>query len=300
MGPLTHISSPKDPRGIFNDLKGVDGMSRNMFMEAIKTEQRRIQRFIDLSRPDGTERGSLYVKKRGTQLYAYERWQQNDGPAHKVYLGNVESEAAQKLFADKFKAKRLTYLQYNQKLLEKMQRQYREYDFDSIVADMPKTYRMTARNCSFDQRYEEIRKWAKAPYQRNTHPFPKAEIYAKDGTRVRSKGECIWYNLLLERGVLFRYDCAVTCTDQYGKRKTWYPDFLVLCFDGTLILIEHLGCMDDLSYSLDFGEKSYWYFQEGFILGKNYFVTSDDPDHGTDSQMIARHVDRIEEMFYGF
>ena len=58
--------------------------------------------------------------------------------------------------------------------------------------------------------------------------------------------------------------------------------------------------MGDLSYAMDFGEKSYWYFQEGFILGKNYFVTSDDLNYGTDSQMIARHVDRIEEMFYGF
>ena len=125
-------------------------------------------------------------------------------------------------------------------------------------------------------------------------------LAAGEGTRMRSKGECIWYNLLRGRGILFRYDCAVTFVDQYGKQKTWCPDFVILCFDGTIILIEHLGGMGDLSYAMDFGEKSYWYFQEGFILGKNYFVTSDDPDYGTDSQMIARHVDRIEEMFYGF
>ena len=137
-------------------------------------------------------------------------------------------------------------------------------------------------------------------YSGGFYPFPDAEIYAEDGTRMRSKGECIWYNLLRKRGILFRYDCAVTFVDQYGKRKTWYPDFMILCFDGTIILIEHLGGMGDLSYAMDFGEKSYWYFQEGFILGKNYFVTSDDLNYGTDSQMIARHVDRIEEMFYGF
>ena len=269
-------------------------------MEAIKTEQERIQRFIDLSRPDGAERGSLYIRKQGPRLYAYERWQQKGGPARKVYLGRVESEAVRKLFADKFKAERLTRLQYDQKLLEKLERQYREYDFDSIVGDMPKTYRMAARNCSFDQRYEEIREWAEAPYIRNPYPFPKAEIFAKDGTRLRSKGECIWYNLLLERGILFRFDCEATFTDRYGKQKTLYPDFLIQCFDGTIILVEHLGGMDDLSYAMDLGEKSYWYFQKGFILGKNYFVTSDDPKHGTDSQMIARHVDRIEEMFFGF
>ncbi|MBR0456382.1 MAG: hypothetical protein IJJ01_06895 [Firmicutes bacterium] len=275
-------------------------MSGNMFMEAIKTEQRRIQRFIDLSRPDGEERGSLYIKKQGGQLYAYERWQQKGGPVRKVYLGLIESDAVQKLFTDKFKVKRLKRLQYDQKLLEKLERQYQEYDFENVVADMPKAYRMAARNSSFNQRYEKIREWAEAPYPRNTYPFPEEEIYAKNGTRLRSKGECIWYNLLLERGILFRYDCAVTFVDQLGNRKTLCPDFLILCFDGTLILIEHLGGIGDLSYAMDFGKKSYWYLQEGFILGKNYFITSDDLNHGTDSQMIARHVDRIEEMFYGF
>ena len=271
-----------------------------MFIEAINSEQRRIQRFINLSNPGSAERGSLYIKRQGGRLYAYERLREKEGHTRKIYLGSLESEAVQKLFADKFKEKRLTHLRHNQKLLEKLERQYQEYDFDSIVAEMPKAYRMAARNNSFDQRYEEIRKWAEAPYPKCTYPFPDAEIYAEDGTRMRSKGECIWYNLLRGRGILFRYDSAVTFVDQYGKRKTWYPDFMILCFDGTIILIEHLGGMGDLSYAMDFGEKSYWYFQEGFILGKNYFVTSDDPDYGTDSQMIARHVDRIEEMFYGF
>ena len=275
-------------------------MSRNMFMEAIKTEQRRIQSFIDLSRPSNGDRGNLYVQNQGGNLYAFERWQEKGKPARKIYLGRIESEPVQNLFSVKYNAKRLSRLQYDWDLLEKLERQYQEYDFESVVADMPKAYRAAARNNSFDQRYEEIRKWAEAPYPKNTYPFPEAEIYAKDGTRVRSKGECIWYNLLLERGILFRYECAITFTNQYGKQKTLYPDFMILCFDGAIILIEHLGGMGDLHYAIDFGEKSYWYFQEGFILGKNYFVISDDPDYGTDSQMLARHVDRIEEMFYGF
>ena len=271
-----------------------------MFIEAIKAEQRRIQRFIDLSRPCDGDRGSLYVQNQGGNLYAFERWQEKGKPLRKTYLGRIDSEPVRELFSAKFIEKRFSCLQYDQKLLEKLERQYQRYDFDSIVAAMPKAYRMAARNDSFDQRYEEIRKWAEAPYPKCTYPLPDAETQAKDGTRLRSKGECIWYNLMLERGILFRYDCAMTFVDQHGKRKTWYPDFMILCFDGTIILIEHLGNMGEFPYAMDFGEKSYWYFQEGFVLGKNYFVTSDDPDYGTDSQMIARLLDRIEEMFYGF
>ena len=51
---------------------------------------------------------------------------------------------------------------------------------------------------------------------------------------MRSKGECIWYNLMLERGILFRYDCAVEIIDQYGNTKTLYPDFLIMCLDDDL------------------------------------------------------------------
>ncbi len=275
-------------------------MSRDMFTEAIKAEQRRIQRFIDLSRPGGKDRGSLYVQEQEGHLYAFERRQEKSGAMSKVYLGRLASEPVRELFSVRLKEQRMKRLKHDQKLLEKLERQYRPYDFESIVDGMPKAYRMAAKANSFDQRYEEIRKWAEGPYPKNTYPFPKAKIYAKDGTRMRSKGECIWYNLMLERGILFRYDSEIEIIDQYGSIKTLYPDFLIMCLDGTLILVEHLGRMGDLAYAMDFGEKSYWYFQKGFILGKNYFVTSDDPDYGTDSQMIARLVDRIEGMFYGF
>ena len=275
-------------------------MSRDMFIEAIKAEQKRIQRFIDLSHMGGANRGSLYVQKQGDFFYGFECRQGKGEPERKVYLGLLDSEPVRELFSIRFKEDRMARLQHNQKLLEKLERQYRPYDFDSIVDDMPKAYRMAAKANSFDQRYEEIRRWAEGPYPKNTYPFPKAKIYAKDGTRMRSKGECIWYNLMLERGILFRYDSEIEITDRYGDIKTLYPDFLIMCLDGTLIIIEHLGRMGDLAYAIDFGEKSYWYFQDGFILGKNYFVTSDDPDYGTDSQIIARLVDRIEEMFYGF
>ena len=275
-------------------------MTRNMFTEAIKTEQRRIQSFIDLSLTNSTGRGSLYIQKQGCQLYAFERWHEKGKLVRKVYLGPLESDPVRELFSVKYQELRLARLQYDQKLLEKLERQYQAYDFSSIVSDMPKAYRMAAKDNSFDRRYEEIRKWAQADYPQNPYPLPDAENRAKDGTILRSKGECIWYNLLQERGILFRFDCELECVDQRGKSKILYPDFLILCFDGTLILIEHLGGMGDLSYAMSFGEKSHWYFQEGFVLGKNYFVTSDDPNFGTDSQMIARIVDRVEEMFYGF
>lgn len=273
---------------------------KDMFTEAIIVEQKRIQRLIDLSRSDTVGRGHLKLKKRDSKIYAYERWQKKGQPERVVYLGPLKSDPVRELVSIKFQEQRLSRLLHDQKLLQRLASQYQRYDFAAVVSEMPRAYRIAARENSFDQRYEEIRMWANADYPKNTHPFPSSENYAADGTRLRSKGECIWYNMLQERGILFRNDCEIEFVDAQGNSKKLCPDFLILCFDGTLILIEHLGLMGDHSYAIRFGDSSYWYFQEGFILGKNYFVTSDDPQHGTDSQMIARHVDRIERMFFGY
>ena len=304
----------------------------NTFIEAIKTEQKRIQRLINLSgisRKDigknlgknnsqksgdckkqnnnldenqklNSERGSLYLQNQGQNVYAYERWQEKGQPEKKKYLGHIDSAPVQELFRLKYNEQRLIRLKHDKKLLEKLERQYRMYDFESVVNDMPKAYRSVAKNEYFDQRYEELKQWANADYPKNPYPFPKAEIYAKDGTRMRSKGECIWYNLLLEKGILFWHDCGINFVDKDGNTKTLFADFLIQCFDGSFIIIEHLGRVGNFPYATDFGEKCYWYFQNNFVLGKNFFATSDDPDYGTDSQMIAELVDKIEGMFYGF
>ncbi len=99
--------------------------------------------------------------------------------------------------------------------------------------------------------------------------------------------------------------------ERYEKIKAWanepyeknpypFPDSKNYAKDGTLIIIEHLGKLGNLGYAIDFGERCHWFLQEDFILGKNFFVTSDDKNFGTDSAMIAKLVDRIERMFYGY
>lgn len=273
---------------------------KDMFTEAILIEQKRILRLIDLSRSGANERGHLKLQKQGHRIYAYERFHNKGEPERTVYLGPIDSAPVRDLFSVKFQEQRLSRLLYDQNLLKRIAKQYQQYDFATVLSEMPRAYRIAARENSFNQRYEEVRKWANADYPKNPYPFPPAENYAEDGTRLRSKGECIFYNLLKGRGILFRYDCEIEIVDQRGNTKKLCPDFMILCLDGTLIIIEHLGKMGEPRYALDFGERCFWYFQEGFVLNRNFFVTSDDPDYGTDSQIIARVVDQIERMFFGY
>ena len=152
----------------------------------------------------------------------------------------------------------------------------------------------------FEERFEEVKRWAAGPHERNAAPFSEASTYAKDGTHVRSKGECICHNLLQEHGLPFVYDCYMTFTNQNGETKRFCPDFVIRCLDSRLAIIEHLGKLYDLGYCMDVGRKLNWYLQSGFVLGQNLFLTSDDLHGGTDSQAILRVVQQIERLFYGY
>ena len=298
-----------------------------MFRDTLKNEQRRIQRLIDLtafpqeSAPSSllpakdenyfakgclpaneieSEPGLLHLESRRNSVYCYEEWFSHGKRIRKKYLGKLHSEPVNRHVKTKLQKERTKRLIHDRKLLQQMVDLYLEYDYASVVSSLPSSYQRAAGGDFFDERYEELKAWANADYVKNPYPFPKQEIYAVDGTRLRSKGECLLYNLLFEKGVLFRNDCEVIIVDQRGEHKKLYPDFLIQCFDGSFIIIEHLGRLTDLKYALDFGEKCYWYLQKGFILGKNFFVTSDDKYHGTDSHMMDELADKLERMFFGY
>jgi len=281
-------------------------------MDAIKQEQRRIQKIIDLTASSlvGSPLGNLSLETRNGTFYCYSQ-KYSGGKRERHYVGTITSSAVQQLFYTRLQQERLKRLEFDNKLLTETERKYQNYDLSAVGAAMPKSYRQIAVQIGetfpiytgdilFDQRYQELKAWTTMDFEHNMAPFPEAENYARDGTRIRSKGECILYNLLQEFGILFRYDSVLIITDQNGRTKKVSPDFLIQCFDGSLIIIEHLGWLKDKGYAIDFGEKLYWYIQEGFLPGKNLFITSDDIYGGTDSQQILAVVKQVEQRFFGY
>ena len=266
------------------------------FKEAIKREQSRILRLIDLTENngDGDKRGVLLLDKRGNGTYCYERIGNS-----KKYLGKSDSDAVKSYVKDQFSVEKRNRLLFDEKLLDDLERSYLDYSYDAVMSALPTSYRTILNEDFNNERYEELKRWANEEYPKNEAPFPDSETYLKDGRRVRSKGECLYGNILIDMGIPFRYDTMMTITDRYGNSKWLSPDFLIQCFDRSLIIIEHLGRLFDKGYAIDFGEKCYWYLQAGFILGKNFFVTSDDIHGGTDSQAIWEVAKAIERLFYG-
>ena len=143
--------------------------------------------------------------------------------------------------------------------------------------------------------YMKLFEWAKEEYEKNPTPIGDSRNIACDGTIMRSKGECIWYNMLYDAVVPFRNDVVMRFKDKSGHFVTRCPDFLIKCLDGTLIIIEHLGLLNNPDYLQDFMEKVKLYHRNGFVLGVNFFVTADNFSGGTDSQAIKQLVKMIRE-----
>ncbi|MGX8774554.1 MAG: hypothetical protein ACSW8G_05805 [Bacillota bacterium] len=284
------------PKKQIIDLRTGVGDRMNDFKDAIKREQRRIQGLIDLTDQfDHFEkRGALIADRRKSGIYCYEKRDNS-----KKYLGRSDSEAARDCLKYHYLAEKRKRLLLDRSLLENLVQQYLGYDSESVFAALPDSYRSIAVEDFNDERYEELKQWANADYVKNQAPFPDSVILAVDGTRVRSKGECLHYNILYGLGIPFRYDSVITITDGRGNTKNVSPDFMIQNYDHSLTIIEHLGRLFDMRYALDFGEKCYWYLQEGFILGKNFFVTSDDICGGTDTQAIMEVAKAVERRFYG-
>lgn len=267
----------------------------NDFKEAIKREQSRILRLIDLTDQfDCSERrGGLIAERRGNSIYCYER----TGKTRK-YLGKSDSDAAKSCARYHYLKEKRSRLLFDNKLLDQLMQQYRDYSHNAICDALANSCRIVAGEDFNDLRYEELKQWAKEDYTKNQAPFPDSEIVAIDGTRVRSKGECLHYNILLSLGIPFRYDSIITITDGRGNTRNVSPDFMIQNYDYSLTIIEHLGRLFDKRYAMDFGEKCYWYMQEGFIPGRNLFVTSDDLYGGTDTQAIMETAKAVERLFY--
>jgi len=267
----------------------------NEFREAIKREQSRIEKLIALT--DHVvrleKRGALIADRRSSGIYCYERKGRS-----KKYLGKSDSDAARACAEYHFLTEKSNRLKRDRRLLEKLSQDYAEYNHEAVIAALPNAYRTVLCEDFNNERYEELKQWANEEYLKNDAPFPHSEIYLKDGRRVRSKGECLHGNILIDMGIPFRYDSIITVTDQNGHSRRLSPDFLIQCFDGSLVILEHLARLFDKRYALDFGEKSYWYLQAGFILGRNCFVTSDDLYGGTDSQAVWETAKAIERLFY--
>ena len=217
------------------------------------------------------------------------------GEKKKKYLGKAEAKLVKSHTKNVIGMRYYDALTTDKLALENCLHSLSNISPSEIPASLPLKYAGIDVELVKDRNYLDMIAWANADYQKNPREYPAQEIYARDGSRMRSKGECIWHNLLLEDKLIFRNDMQMKLVNVDGREELIAPDFVIKCYDGSLIIIEHVGLMMTIRYSARFTEKVRLYLNNGFILGKNFFVSCADANGGTDSEAIKEMIKLIKK-----
>ncbi|MCI2062879.1 MAG: hypothetical protein LKJ83_08905 [Eubacteriaceae bacterium] len=245
------------------------------FTDILINEKQRLDRLIERLESEVSKEGSGYmirIRRNGSEYYY--RKEYVDGKRVSHYLGVKGSEPVQQNMINRFNRERLKIMKYDRDVLADALQDYVSFDMQEIRAGLPAAYKDMPLDKITDVISEELQKWTNEDYERNKKPFTVTHI-ACDGTPVRSKGECIWYNCLKSLGVPFRYENETVMETSPGSAVNRYPDFTIKCADGETILIEHLGMMKDNEYRELMQQRIILYYRNGYVLGDNLYITCD-------------------------
>lgn len=229
----------------------------------------------------------LTVHTRKNSKYYYETKCEN-GKERLHYLGNEEHPDVVALQKKHFIECTIKWCRNNIKLLEKVVREYHPIDPDITIPMMGAAYRDNINVASNLFPNKQASEWkAKGLNVRDSfeRPFPEDLILpAMCGELMRTRGEVIIGDALFLMGIDFVYEWPRTIN---GVLR--YPDFIVLHPKTKKeILIEYMGMYSDQGYRERNNPKFEEYFEEGWILGQNFFVFMDDGDMKIDAETIYK------------
>ena len=286
--------------------KGVDRHQRvkdimmGNFLTYVMSELYYINNLISQHKNCKSEhKGSVFrIKSKNRHYFVKQFWK--NGKAFRIYLGKEDSAKVREEKRNQLECVLCDTLCHNKRILESVIREFKAYSFEALNARISPSLETVSCGFQIDHRLDQLFAWAQADYKKNSKPFPDKVILAKDGRRVRSKDECIWYNYLLDAGLPFRYDWVMEFDDPWnpGWSISRSPDFVIKTPSGEMVLIEHAGLLMKKDYAEDMKKKIQIYLYNGYVLGDNFFIISEDRFGGINSYAIKRQVAEIKSRFF--
>lgn len=212
------------------------------------------------------------------------------------YLGSESNEEVSITKEAHYLQLSVQELQKEIRLIENMLNLSQESDYEDINRKLNKAYRNACVSQSTNNS-SPAREWKRAMenYKKTIPTFKPEELIHKtrDGNYVRSKGEALIYNYLLELGITFVYELPLRIYHNH-RDSLIIPDFTILSEIDykTVIFIEHQGMMNDANYRTGFNEKVYKYWSNNYLPERDVFFTFDLPNGGFDDVPIRSIIQR--------
>ncbi len=176
-------------------------------------------------------------------------------------------------------AARLAYKRYV--IAEKHDLQQELSAVDAFLHKYPKQYETQALlnrrsyqpllKVFLSPRDQTLKQWAEEPYEQNPYK-PEGKIHLiYPGLSVRSKAEAMIASRLHSHKIPFRYECVL-----YLGGRPVYPDFTIRHPEtGETYYWEHMGLLEDPTYSQRAGEKITRYAKAGFYINRSLIITDE-------------------------
>lgn len=132
----------------------------------------------------------------------------------------------------------------------------------------------------------EEQKWIKNCQSKNPYMREALCYDTNDGIFMRSKSERYIGNFLESKDLIYMYEPQVVIDG-----RPVYPDFMILCPDGRVVLWEHCGLMNDREYFNKMMKKIYDYREIGYVLHDNLICTYEE------DLMNADNLEKIYRRF---
>ena len=217
--------------------------------------------------------GQLYIfSTAGGAVYHQRRYENGVRVSHK--LGRDDNAEVIKIKQKVFDKEVVRRLRKNIDLLRSIEGKFLPYDPDSIDKKLGEVYRDHTGLVNKAPGIVDLVEWKKIN-KRNGYPLTGDNNVAVDGMDTRSKSELIVYGILKGYALVIKYDMEIKLKDETGQIVTVCPDFVILCDDGSLIIIEHLGLLDKDDYLENALRRIHLYLINGYKLNENLFLTAD-------------------------
>lgn len=260
---------------------------RNYLAEELSNEKQELMKVISKRSkyPD-----KVLLVSRGSNGYVRRYFRDRSGCTK--YISASDKSRLRDIAYGRFLKNQQKILEENIKNLESIISKINNYDPETIIKSLPKSYRETIEGLKDDAALNEV-----VQSENPKHP-EQLRVVCSTGLLVRSKNEMAIAEMLHLYDFQFFYEKALELSKlhvnengtAYIEKVTVYPDFTILLSDGSVIYWEHFGMMDKDSYRSEFQSKILLYYDNGIYPPKNLIITMDGPGKPFDSLAMRRIV----------
>ena len=206
------------------------------------------------------EGGTLHVRRRGNRYYYWEY-------ADKKQVAITKNKKHIYQLARKgYLEKEIKTLKQRHNILISAQKELKRAIENDETGKVCKYYEMLEFNrVAYMPKEQE---WLKSKASTNPYMRENLKYATNQGVMTRSKSERLIGNVLEERGIVY-----VTEPEIVIDGRAYYPDFMLLRDDGTTVIWEHCGLMNDADYRYKTLMKIDKYRSIGYVQTNNLIYT---------------------------